>query len=82
MNDPVRHSDAQPESHTRTDRLFLKSGLWYFRTREGDPVGPFRYRDEAEAMMARFLHRLREAERRQRERTLRPKPKFRTSATL
>ncbi len=82
MNESVRRTDTQPRPHTRKERLFLQSGLWYFRTREGDPIGPFRYRDEAEAMLTRFLHRIREAELRQRQRTTRPKPKFRTSAVL
>jgi hypothetical protein len=42
---------------TRTDRIFndCDSGLWYFRTREGSDIGPFRYRSEAEAMLGRFI---------------------------
>ncbi len=40
----------------RTDRMFndLESGLWYFRTREGNNIGPFRYKSEAEEMLCRF----------------------------
>lgn len=42
---------------TRTDRVFndFDSGLWYFRTREGNNIGPFRYRSEAEEMLCRFV---------------------------
>ena len=51
----TRLSDAGNSSHERSDRLFSLSGMWYFRTREGKDVGPFRYRCEAEAMLGRFI---------------------------
>lgn len=51
----ARLTDAGMHHHERSDRLFGQSGLWYFRTREGKDVGPFRYRCEAEAMLARFI---------------------------
>lgn len=51
----ARLTDAGVRSHQRSDRLFSQSGLWYFRTREGKDVGPFRYRCEAEAMLGRFI---------------------------
>lgn len=72
-----RNTDTEAATHPRKERLFLRSGLWYFRTREGEPIGPFRYRQEAEAMLARFLTRLRENEIRQHTRVVRPKPRFR-----
>ncbi|OFE11824.1 hypothetical protein PHACT_00565 [Pseudohongiella acticola] len=51
----TRLTDASMHSHERSDRLFSLSGLWYFRTREGKDVGPFRYRCEAESMLSRFI---------------------------
>lgn len=53
-----RMTDRSYYEHTRSDRLFCKSGLWYFKTREGNDVGPFRYRDEAELMLTRFINEL------------------------
>ena len=44
----------------RHDRLFTEQNLWYFRTREGSSVGPFRYRSEAESNLDRFLSKLKE----------------------
>ncbi len=51
----ARLSDVGMRSHTRSERLFSQSGLWFFRTREGKDVGPFRYRCEAESMLSRFI---------------------------
>lgn len=42
----------------RTDRVFSEQSLWYFRTREGNTVGPFRYRSEAESNLDRFMSEL------------------------
>ena len=36
----------------------MQQDLWYFRTRDGDDVGPFRYRSEAENNLDRFMHQL------------------------
>lgn len=43
----------------RQERVFSQHELWYFHTREGGDVGPFRYRSEAESNLDRFLDRLR-----------------------
>ena len=51
----ARLTDVGMRSHDRSERLFSQSGLWYFRTREGKDVGPFRYRCEAESMLTRFI---------------------------
>lgn len=51
----ARLTDVGMRSYERSDRLFSLSGLWYFRTREGRDVGPFRYRCEAETMLSRFI---------------------------
>ncbi len=42
-------------SYARSERIFDDSGLWYFRTREGGQVGPFRYESEARQMLASFI---------------------------
>lgn len=44
----------------RSERVFSEHDLWYFRTREGDAIGPFRYRSEAESNLDRFIAQLRE----------------------
>lgn len=77
-----RSTDRDSISFTRRERLYLKAGLWYFRTREGEPVGPFRYRGEAEAMLARFIEKVREDEQQTKTRTLKRKLHFRTTALI
>lgn len=39
----------------RTERIFDNGGLWYFRTREGGNIGPFRYESEARQMLSNFI---------------------------
>ncbi|HBX35823.1 DUF6316 family protein [Pseudohongiella sp. SYSU M77423] len=73
----VRAGDRVSVEHARTDRLFSKSGLWYFRTREGKDVGPFRYRTEAELMLTRFIQDLAAQ-----QQPVSTKPHFRISAQL
>jgi len=53
----LRSNNAGSEWFARTDRMFNdpESGLWYFRTREGNDIGPFRYKSEAEEMLTRFI---------------------------
>lgn len=60
MSEP-RHADhIDPKMHERSDRVYSQQNLWYFKTREGDEVGPFRYRSEAESNLDRFLSQLKE----------------------
>ena len=47
----------------RTERVFDKGGLWYFRTREGGNIGPFRYQSEARQMLQNFISNIQAAER-------------------
>ncbi len=35
--------------------IFSHRDLWYFKTFDGDEIGPFRYRSEAETGLGRFL---------------------------
>lgn len=44
------------KSFTRSDRIFDNGGLWYFHTREGSHIGPFRYESEAQQMLASFIN--------------------------
>ncbi len=41
----------------RTQRLFSENGLWYFETREGTQVGPYRDMREVKRALAVFLAR-------------------------
>ncbi len=50
---------SQTAAPPRSERIFSEQDLWYFRTREGDEVGPFRYRSEAQSNLERFMERLR-----------------------
>lgn len=74
-----RLTDMGISLHERSDRLFSETGLWYFRTREGKNVGPFRYRDEAELMLTRFIQELIQ---REQEAMASLKPHFRVSAIM
>jgi hypothetical protein len=40
---------------SRHNRFFVVSGDWYFKTREGAPMGPFDDRGEAEQGLYDFL---------------------------
>lgn len=46
----------------RTERVFDNGGLWYFRTREGSSIGPFRYKSEALQMLQNFIRDIQTAE--------------------
>lgn len=74
-----RLTDNKKAEFKRSDRLFSRAGLWYFRTREGKDVGPFRYRDEAELMLTKFVQELQQI---QQDALASVKPHFRISAVL
>ena len=46
----------------RTERVFDKGGLWYFRTREEGNMGPFRYQSEARQMLQNFIREIQATE--------------------
>jgi len=57
----TRAQDRQiTEVPPRTERFFSNDELWYFRTRENERVGPFRYRSEAQSSLERFLNELKD----------------------
>ena len=60
MPESRKYDDLNADIPTRSDRIFIKKDLWYFKTREGEDVGPFRYRSEAESNLDRFLKKLKE----------------------
>lgn len=74
-----RLTDNKNAEFERTDRIFSRTGLWYFRTREGNDVGPFRYRDEAELMLTKFFQELLQV---QQDAMASTKPHFRISGVL
>lgn len=42
----------------KSDRLYTDEERWYFRVRDGEEVGPFRYRSEAQSNLERYLQEL------------------------
>lgn len=75
-------SDADSLLKEHSNRLFTRTGMWYFRTREGKDVGPFRYKDEAELMLTRFVQELQQLELVRQQALIGVKPHFRISAVL
>lgn len=55
-----RHSEShRSQTPERSERIYTEQDLWYFRTREGQEVGPFRYKSEAQSNLEQFLSNLR-----------------------
>ena len=79
QNHAARLTDSNSNVPERSERMFTRSGMWYFRTREGKDVGPFRYKDEAELMLTRFVQELQEL---QQQALVSSKPHFRISGVL
>lgn len=50
---------------TRSDRFFLQDRHWYFHTREGFDVGPFRDKNEAQLALMYFIEQAQWPEQRQ-----------------
>ncbi|MDP1757848.1 MAG: DUF6316 family protein [Pseudohongiella sp.] len=74
-----RLTDNKNADYKRSERVFSRTGLWYFKTREGNDVGPFRYRDEAELMLTKFVQELHQI---QQESLVSVKPHFRISGVV
>lgn len=72
-NDHFDHANP-----VRSERIFSASGLWYFRTREGRDIGPFRYESEARQMLNQYVQDMQSAERQAASQSA--KPHFRLSA--
>ena len=58
MSENRRKDNSQTPVPDRSERIFNEQDLWYFKIREGDEVGPFRYRSEAQSNLERFMEQL------------------------
>lgn len=58
MSDNRHKDNSQAPAPDRRERIFSEQDLWYFRIREGDEVGPFRYRSEAQSNLENFMEQL------------------------
>jgi len=61
MSDNRRQDGSKDPPPARSERIYSEQDLWYFRVREGDEVGPFRYRSEAQSNLERFMEQLKKA---------------------
>ena len=60
MSDNRRQDGSKDPAPARSERIYSEQDLWYFRVREGDEVGPFRYRSEAQSNLERFMEQLKD----------------------
>lgn len=60
MSEYRRQDRSVTPAASRSERIFSEQNLWYFKTREGDEVGPFRYKSEAQSNLERFMQQLEE----------------------
>ncbi len=51
---------SSPEPSHSQESVYTSQDLWYFDTKDGETVGPFRYKSEAESNLHRFLNQLQE----------------------
>ena len=58
MSDNRHKDNSHQPAPDRYERVFSEQDLWYFTTREGDEVGPFRYRSEAQSNLDNFMEKL------------------------
>jgi hypothetical protein len=58
MSDNRHKDNFHKPAPDRSERIFCEQDLWYFKIREGDEVGPFRYRSEAQSNLENFLEQL------------------------
>lgn len=57
MNNSRKHrkNDLKVAAHFRAHRIHTINGEWYFLTREGQNIGPFPTKKEAESGLTEFL---------------------------
>ena len=58
MSDNRHKDNSHNPAPDRSESVYSEQDLWYFRTREGDEVGPFRYRSEAQSNLESFMEQL------------------------
>jgi hypothetical protein len=47
--------NRNPQANSRTSRMFQDKGNWFFKTREGDTVGPFEEELEASTQLEVYI---------------------------
>ncbi len=50
-----REKDSETDVYFRTGRINCIDSQWYFLTREGENIGPFATREEAEKQLIHYL---------------------------
>ena len=60
MSNSRQYKQIVPDNPDSSDRIFSQQNLWYFQTQEGDQIGPFRYRSEAQSNLDQFMRQLKE----------------------
>lgn len=60
MSDPRSQDRSKSPAPPRSERIYSEQDLWYFRIREGNEVGPFRYRSEAQSNLEHFMEQLKD----------------------
>ena len=50
-----REKDSETDVYFRTGRINCIDSQWYFLTREGENIGPFASREEAEKQLTHYL---------------------------
>ena len=58
MSNSRQYKQLVSDNPDSSDRLFSQQNLWYFQTQEGDQIGPFRYRSEAQSNLDQFMRQL------------------------
>ena len=60
MSNSRQYKQLVSDNPDSSDRIFSQQNLWYFQTQEGDQIGPFRYRSEAQSNLDQFMQQLKE----------------------
>ncbi|MFL2851013.1 MAG: DUF6316 family protein [Pseudohongiellaceae bacterium] len=60
MSNSRQYKQLVSDNPDSSDRIFSQQNLWYFQTQEGDQIGPFRYRSEAQTNLDQFMRQLKE----------------------
>ncbi len=60
MSNSRQYKRLVSDNPDSSDRIFSLQNLWYFQTQEGDQIGPFRYRSEAQSNLDQLMRQLKE----------------------
>jgi hypothetical protein len=50
-----RKDESSTRTHFRSSRMFEENGYWYFNTREGEMIGPFKHELEASTKLEVYI---------------------------